>query len=193
MTEDEHVNPDFNLIRGFKGGQKGTVLILYDRYYSKVYNSIKTFNLSPDEIEDIVQETFIQIWSQRERLDENQQIIGLLKTIAKRLTWKKIYLKQKRNEENIDNCLEPLSSSKSDDGIILKQTQENIENAILKLPTSQQRIFNLYYKFDFSAAEIAKDLNISQRTVENQIYKARKKLQALLIVTMLLVTTINFL
>jgi RNA polymerase sigma-70 factor (ECF subfamily) len=59
-----------------------------------------------------------------------------------------------------------------------KELQLLIEKEVSKLPSRMQEIFRMSREDDYSIAEIAKRLNISEQTVKNQLTEALKRLRA---------------
>ena len=61
-----------------------------------------------------------------------------------------------------------------------KEFMIKYENLINTLTASQQQIFRMRYQQELSTAEIAEKLNISRKTVQNQLGKSMNNLRELL-------------
>jgi len=133
--------------------------------------------------EDIVQEIFIRVWSRRNDLKPDKSIKSYLFQIASRLIVDH-YRKQNNRNISTDEFPNILDSFQITDGyeyIEKKEVFQKFESAIQLLP-QQCRIIFILSRFDgLKYAEIADLLNISIKTVENQIGKALQRLRENLI------------
>ncbi len=75
---------DIDLILRLKGGEESAFRIIYERYYNEIYNFIYSFLKQKQLCEEVLQETFLAIWVQRDTLRADQAIEPLLFTICRR-------------------------------------------------------------------------------------------------------------
>ena len=130
-------------------------------------------NLKREDAQDIVQETYIQFWRQRNSIDEHKGVLGLLKIIAKRLVLKKVNSKQRE----VELSMNVIDRKEIDNNEFTRVPSPNLlKRNIEKLPKRQKQIINLFYFEGLTTIEIANHLGISERTVENNLYRARNKL-----------------
>lgn len=124
---------------------------------------------SREDAHEIVNDTFMVIWDKRDELIEGQSLKPLLYTIVrnKSLNW----LKKKKIEiTDMEMGFEVASDQVSAvDLLQAKETEEQIQQLINKLPPKCQQIFVLSRREYLSNKEIAAILDISEKTVENQI------------------------
>ena len=124
---------------------------------------------SREDAHEIVNDTFMAIWDMRKDLIEGQSLKPLLYTIVrnKSLNW----LKKKKIELNdFDFAYEVASDQVSAiDLLQAKETELQVHRLIEKLPPKCQQIFVLSRREYMSNKEIAAVLDISEKTVENQI------------------------
>lgn len=73
------------LILGLKKGDHDSYETLFDLYYAKFVNFADTVIRDRTAAKDIVQEAFIRIWLNRDKLNENQSIENYIYVIVKRL------------------------------------------------------------------------------------------------------------
>ena len=155
---------------------------LFDLYAKKVYNFILSYVKDPAEAEDITQNVFIKIWEARRAIDFNRSFEGFIFTIAYRCTidffrqqegkLKKIQL------SDLDTDL--MSSSMSSDDLVNHHQLESLyHRALQSLPPKRKEIFILSRHEGLSNNQIAQKLNISVKTVENQMTSALATLKAL--------------
>lgn len=157
---------------------------IYDGTYSNIlrYIIIKTSNIN--EVNDIVQETYLELWNilNRRVLSEeniNSFMIGIANNkIKKHYTFlKKIKALIKDNSKKdiedmaVDEIsLEDLSIQKEECYLVWEYLKSRKNQNIPK-------IFYLYYEEEMSLKEIAKALDCSVSYVKNLLYRTLKELQ----------------
>jgi RNA polymerase sigma-70 factor (ECF subfamily) len=124
---------------------------------------------SREDAHEIVNDTFMAIWDMRNDLIEGHSLKPLLYTIVrnKSLNW----LKKKKIELNdFDFAYEVASDQVSAiDLLQAKETEKHVHRLIEQLPPKCRQIFVLSRREYMSNKEIAAVLEISEKTVENQI------------------------
>jgi RNA polymerase sigma-70 factor (family 1) len=175
-------NNNDELVAGIKSGSEAAFKLLFDSFHMKIYTVTRRMGMTNDEAEDVIQDSFLQLWKQKETINEELSLHGLLYTIAKRIALKK--LQEKKNFHTVD-CTEnnnlPGYSNKTQEDIGFSETKYRVNEAINELPDQQRTVFLMNFNNGLSAYEIAEQLHVSRRTVENQIFRARKVLKAALI------------
>ena len=149
--------------------------LCYDLYYKPLSSFANFFVKQPVVAEEITQNVFLEVWTNREKLPLNSSVKAYLLTAVKHDCLD--FLKHKKIEAKYaDNYIKDNFEAYEDvlNDLVHKDLQRSLELAINKLPTSCRQIF-LMSRFNFlSYKEIAGKLNISIKTVENQIGKALK-------------------
>ena len=147
--------------------------LLYPRFYRFAFYYLKSEMLC----EELVSDVFLKIWNNRKRLIFVDQLdFYFFRSIKNQaLTYLK---RESRNSlvsmtENAPNVeyLEP------ENLLIAKELAEKIEKAIALLPDKCQIIFRLVREDGLSYNSAAELLDISRKTVENQIAIAAKKIK----------------
>lgn len=155
-----------------KKGSEKHFRLFFKETHGVVFGVCVKMGLSQEDAEEIVQDTYIQFWKQRDSIDENSGVLGLLKLIAKRLVIKKIN-KKELSIINLDERSKVTNDSDIKGEIRSHLLKENIE----KLPPTQKEIITMFYLEGLTTLEISDYMKISVRTVENNIYRAKKKLK----------------
>ena len=177
------------LILLLKQGSKDAFTALYKQYWKQVYNFSRLYLTSADAAEEVVQEVFIKIWETREFLREwagmspgkflreDDHFKGLLFIITRNL----IFNRHRKNVNEDFYKVTVLAALEEpydvEEEIDAHNLQEYIDRLIDELPPRRREIFNLSRKEQKSYKEIAILLNISEKTVENQISEALKYLK----------------
>ncbi len=152
--------------------------LLFKSNYSKLCAYANLFLNDPDAAEDVVQEVFFKLWKNREELEIQTNLksylfravrngcMNLIEHIQVRDSYKVV------NEEDIKDA-----ESRYIDEAIVSELEEKIRETIEQLPTERRKIF-IMSRFDgLKYREIADQLGISVKTVENQMYQALKFLR----------------
>jgi len=169
--------------------RKQTLNSSYERIYHDTYNDLLKFVIfkcnHTDEVNDIIQETYIELFlilEKRTINDIKPFIIGIAKNkIKKYFTFKskikKIFIDNPVDDEIlVKNLVHNLNLEKK---IIDKITYENIWSYLNNKNTVITKVFYLYYAEDLTIKEIAEGLKISESSVKNHLYRTIKELKEL--------------
>lgn len=151
---------------------------LYNQYWRQVYNFSRLYLVSSDAAREVVQEVFLKVWEMREFVREDEPFKGLLFIITRNLVFNQHRKSVNENFYKV-TVLAALEKSYEDveQEIEAKNLGEYIDMLIEELPPRRREIFILSRKEHKSYKEIAALLNISEKTVENQIGEALKFLK----------------
>jgi len=166
------------LIGLLKQGDKDAFTRLYEMYWRQVYNFSRLYLTNQSAAEEVVQEVFVKIWESHDFIKEGENFKGLLFIITRNLIFN-----QHRKSVNEDfykisvlSAMENTSFNLEEE-IEAKNLSEYIDQLIEELPPRRREIFNLSRKEQKSYKEIAEILQLSEKTVENQISEALKYLR----------------
>lgn len=170
----------YNIVNQLKHDNNDAYKYLFRTFYLDLYYRAIKYTCHKEDAKDLVQSTFIKIWEKRKDLKENLPIEPLLYTIHKNncldyLRTRKLKVNYTPNESSVDtNTQTPF------DQVVSKELEIKIGKAVAELPEKCRQIFE-YSRYDeLKYAEIATKLNISVKTVENQISIALDKLRKML-------------
>ena len=132
--------------------------------------------LGHEDAEGVVQEVFLKIWKGRQKLDPELSINAYMIAILRSLVIKKVKKEARffAYQEYQIPLLNQFSTFHADSEIIYTEFHDLSLGLIEKLPPSQREIFKLRHLENKSIEEISELLNLSKRTVENQIFRATK-------------------
>ena len=139
---------------------------------------------SSEDAQGIVQEVFVSVWKNRGHLELNSKLKSYLFTATKNkslnfLDKRKIYtvsIDAAKEEDRPEIQIEDGSNIASDD-MELAELQAVIMEEVQKLPPKCRQIFILSRQEQLSYKEIAAQLGVSTKTVENQIGIALKRVR----------------
>lgn len=171
------------IILSLKVGDKRAFDELFNRYAKRLLYFSITYLKSEADAEEIVQDVFYKLWTNRENLCDSKSIDSYLFTIAKNAILNSI-----RKSKSEHAYLEYIKVHKKkefllDDELDFNELNQAYRNAVEKLSPRRKTIFKLSREKAMSNADIAQHLGISVKTVENQMTSAiaeiKKSLQSL--------------
>jgi RNA polymerase sigma-70 factor, ECF subfamily len=159
--------------------EKEHLKTLYEEQFAPLMRYSFSIVKNQMDAADIVQLAFMNIWQKRHELEiHSSEKSYLYKTVYhESLKFRqKAEARAKREQQvGFSRTHSPFVDSASH-----KELERVISEAIKELPTECRRIFELSRNENLRYREIALKLNLSQKTVENQIGKALKLLRAAL-------------
>ena len=153
--------------------------ILFENYSSKLYRFSFSLLKNHEDSKEIVQETFFRVWDKRREIDSSKSFKSFLFTISYHLIIDQLRLKLKDQEyrsflKEYFKTEELRMNSEPDYETLNRQISAIVE----ELPAKRKQIFTMSREQDLSHKEIAAQLNITAKTVENQINLALKLIKS---------------
>ena len=144
-----------------------------------MYQTVFRFVKDEEATKDIVQDVFIKYWQRINELHISESETAYLRKacINSALNYLKETERRGQRENQFAGDSDKNISARPDVTLGLKETSQNIENAIDQLPPACREAFILSRHEGKSYKEIAEILNISINTVEKQLGKALKTLR----------------
>lgn len=176
------------IITQLKNGDERVFEQVYNEYYARLFHYLKGYLDDTEEIKDVIQNTFISLWSNRATLSDNDShICSWLFTVVKNQCLN--YIRDKQSHLRIQSKIELLENEKLrwqaqslhsfiPESINLAELQKLVDNAINEMPDQCRKIYQLSREEGLSHKEIGAQLNISTKTVESQISKALRILRS---------------
>jgi len=154
-------------------GNRQAFTQLYTAHLNNLYRYIFLFTKSKEETEEILQEIFIKIWENREKLPEVDSLNHYLFRFAKNKLLDKIrYLQIRQRVLSEIKRTKDIFETTTSDQCAYREYYRLVQQAIEKLPPKRKLIFRLNIENGLSQDEIAGQLNISKSVVQKQIYSA---------------------
>ena len=151
---------------------------IFRMYGKRLYYFALGYLKSKPEAEEVVQEVFLKIWKNREGLNPELSFKAYLFKIAFNHI-QELFLKLANERKYLNQLVESSVSftNEMDERINYQSLLELVDGLIHQLPARQRQVFILRKKEGKSLNEIAEELNISPKTVENHITEAMKKIK----------------
>lgn len=179
------------ILEQIQQGNESAFEELFRTYYQGLCNYGNSMLKDMDEAEEVVQNVFCQFWEKRENLDIQISLKSYLYKMVHNACLNKIkHQKVKNVYEQYKVSLGQGQSQPASHLAIENELEAKIKEAINALPEQCRIIFCLSRYEELKYAEIANQLDISVKTVENQMGKAlkilREKLSDYLVLLVLL-------
>jgi RNA polymerase sigma-70 factor (ECF subfamily) len=169
---------DFELITRIKEGDELAFRLVFDSYSSKLYYFSLKFLKEKEPCQEVVQEVFMNLWINREKLDTQYPIAPYLYTITRRLT-----LNVLRQVASSQIAMEKMwlnlqtTTNETEEHVFMEDLERFTEQVLVSLPKQQQLVYRMSRQQELSFDEIAEELNISRNTVKNHLVSALKTLR----------------
>lgn len=147
----------------------------WKQLYLKTYSKLKIEDLA----KDIVQEVFVDFWTKRHFRDIQNVQAYLMQAVKFKVLDE--FRKSRYEFVEIDNFIEHLrEDTDTDSQLISKEFFSALKQWMEKLPDKRREIFRLKYEEGLTNKEIAEKLDISVKTVQNQLLNSSVELKLLL-------------
>ena len=170
---------DQELVFLLKKGDIRALEAIYDRYWFPLYR--RAYNLINDEegAKDVVQELMIALWDNIKARE-----IDLKAYLFQALKYQAFMLLRKRytRQQHLDRMRELLKTVDltTEQTLDLREAETLVRKAVKTLPERCREVFELSRYQHLSDQQIAKKMQISIKTVENQKTKALKLMKKVL-------------
>lgn len=164
------------LITRLNDGDEVAFVELFEAYSPVLLSFMSKLNIDSEDISDTVQQTFLKIWENREKLDPNVPLKNYIITVAKNDLYNRIQRNIVARKHNVflGDHYQQISEHPSSD-------LNKVLNEILDtLPEKRAKVFKMSRIQGYSNTEIAQELGISKSTVENHINNSSSIVKKLL-------------
>ncbi|NDV81898.1 RNA polymerase sigma factor [Bacteroides sp. 51] len=182
-------------IVGLKEGSYNDFKFLYEQFSGNLYGFAFSLVRSESLAKDIVQETFMKVWINRETIQPGLSFKSYLFKISRNLIIDE-FRKQMSNpvfENYLDYCDElQTSHHEIEQQIDFDLFILRLEEAKKKLTLRQREIFEMSKEQGLSSSKIAEELGISEQTIYNQLSTVMRILRKEIGGSLLLLLTLFF-
>jgi len=168
-----------NILTRLKANDQDALKVLFDTYYLPVCHSIHRIIREKQTVEDLAQEVFIKVWQKRQQINVTSSLKAYLQRMGVNEAISHLRkLKNKEKEEITEFNMQGMVSPTAEDTYLDNELENKIKAAINTLPPKCRMVFQLSRYEELSYKEIAEKMEISVKTVENQMGKALRVLRA---------------
>jgi RNA polymerase sigma-70 factor (ECF subfamily) len=170
LNQPHQISPEINI------REESAFENLFRLHYASLVSFAVKYVIDSDIAEELVQDVFMNIWTKSENIQIQTTVKSYLFGAVRNASLN--HLKhQKVRQAYADKQMLNISQPEHTDFLELDELKSMIDDALNKIPKKCREIFELN-RFDGKRyKEIAADLNLSLKTVENQMGKALKILR----------------
>ena len=177
---------DVQLIRRILSGDDAAFNILVRKHqkgiHALAWRKVGDFHIA----EEIVQDTFLQVYKNLAQLKNPNQFSGWMYVIASRLCLKWL---QKNKNKSAMQSLEDTPMAEIEESSYTHYVSEQrltesterrhelVKKLLAKLPESERTVVTLHFLGEMTAKEIGKLLGVSVNTIKSRLRRGRKRLQ----------------
>ncbi len=177
VISDQPEVSDGELILKMRQGDMSALAEIFERYKERIYRTALAITRDPAAAEDILQESFVRLFSHADRLRTDTPVGPWLYRVAVNLSAD--WLSHRRRwfevlQHLIERWTAPIRVERA---VEERELQEKVHRAIRSLPVAQQVVIVLHYLEGMSLKEIAEILEIPEGTVKSRLYHAREALR----------------
>ncbi|MBL7736363.1 MAG: sigma-70 family RNA polymerase sigma factor [Chitinophagaceae bacterium] len=175
-VQKPELSDDALLLQQMEQGSKQAFNALFEKYWDKAFSEAYKRLKDADHAKDVVQEIFAHIWIKRETLHIDN-LPAYLHTAVRNQTIK-LLIRQQKNHPFF-TILEtiPEKNLQADANLLRKEFFKSYEALVKTLPPRRQLIFKLRMHDELYTKDIAAQLGLSRKTVQNQLAKAVEQLR----------------
>jgi RNA polymerase sigma-70 factor (ECF subfamily) len=170
--EKDNQTKELFLYQEMKRGKEYAFEFFFNYFYPGLcIYAQKTISIPEQEAKDLVQDVFVKFWNGREKTDIRFSIRSYLFVSVKNKCFdlhrkRNTYLKVQEITKDHD------ITDESFDTYVLSELETLFNKSLEKLPERCREVFELSRFHGLKNREIAAKLNLSEKTVENQVTKA---------------------
>ena len=170
------------LLRELSNGNEAAFRRLFDQYSPAIYRTAMVYLKEAGLAEEVVQDVFMKLWTQRERMVEVESIESWLFVVAKNTSlneMKKLALEKSVRTEWVERHEQ--SENTTDHSVRSLQYEDLIRKAVGELPEQQQKVFKMAKEEGLSYQGVADELSLSPLTVKTHVSRALKSIRSFLV------------
>lgn len=166
------------LFIGIANGDEAAFRELFEAYRLRLYHFVLQFTHSRADAEEIVQDTFIRLWTGSDKLTEINRPASYIYTICRNLTYN-FLLKASRDDKLLKQVWANMKVEDNPTEAILqaKESQVLINEALSQLSEQKQQVFRMSREEGMNHEEIAQELGLSRSRVKNIIVEVLKHIK----------------
>ncbi len=153
---------------------------LFDQYKDKLFAYGCKITKSEEVAEEIVQDVFLKIWTNREKINPelafNSYLFKITKNLA--LNFLQQAARDQKHRDRLTNYFQQLPErNATEDFLVSAEYQRMLTEAVAQLPPRRKLVFSMSRQEGMTHAEIAKALKLSPGTVKIHIIHAVKSIK----------------
>lgn len=167
------------VVKSMQEGDHDAFRVLFERVHDRLFVYAASRSPSRDQALDLVQETFVDIWKQRNSFTyhDDERLLGLIFLILKRKMIKR-YRDKNEHHESLDERTEKIGDHDEELSFLPHYEDHRLlQKVIDQLSSRSKEVIVLRYWSDLSFQEIAVVLSITETAAKVRHHRAVKELK----------------
>jgi len=176
---------DAALLTRIRSGDAHALMELMRHHLAQLTTVVAALLGTADTAQDIIHDVFVAFWDHRDMLDSNLNVAGYLHRAVRNRTLN--VLKHERSQKRIaqnaaalDFDCERTAHNEGERTLDEEDINAQLQVALAHLPPRLREVFWLRWSGELSYDEIGALLGISTKTVTQQMYRATRRLTAVI-------------
>lgn len=158
-----------HLIKKIRQGDEEAFEMIYRKYEGLIYYIALSITKNKEDAEEIVQDTFVNMFNSINTYEEKNKFKQWLMQIARNLSYNKVTRNKEKNNIHDEEIINNTASEENKYDIIL-----TINNS---LDETSSKVVILKIVYNFSFKEIAEEMNMTINQVQGIYYQSMKRLK----------------
>lgn len=178
MSERDLFGMDKDLIASSLEGNEDAFRQLFEKYWDDLYKIAYRRLSSTEDVKDILQEVFISLWNNRDKIKVEDNLGGYLYTSLRNKIFNHYEKHKVRLKALMHQSFNPVESEDLIcSTLYTKELQAVIAMQVVAMPPQMRQIYLLSKEEQLSIAEITALLTLAPQTVKNQLHRALKRIR----------------
>lgn len=165
------------LLREAAGGDEQSFAELFYAYKDKLYAFVLRISGSPETTEDVLQDVFMKIWVDRQRLTEVVHFNAFIYRVCHNHTLNLLRRMSRETLVRIESGRHQEAGDPVDEAFMYNHIRKSLAEIVDKLPPQQKTVYQLSREESVRQDEIARQMGISISTVKNHLAQALKTIR----------------
>ncbi|MGO1242871.1 MAG: sigma-70 family RNA polymerase sigma factor [Sphingobacterium sp.] len=172
----ENFEKEIVAIKGLKDGDTRAFNRLYQHYHKMVHANILKIVKAPEPSAEILQDVFTSLWQNRNKMSIEKPLGGWLFVVSYNMSLNFIRKKLKESLILVEEYPFDLCSNNEDNSeeTIFDLQMQLLDQAVSELPRRKREVFRMCRFEGHSKKDVAENLGLSLRTVENYLKDANR-------------------
>lgn len=176
--DNNHIHTEKELLARVAEADEAAFTVVFEQYRKKVYSIALMLTDEDDIAEEMVQEVFLKVWTNRSTLPDLADFNAWLFIVTRNAAYKTLQ-KMAHSKKVVQDAGYhlPEFSNETDDSILYHNYQQVLREAIDRLPPQQKAVWLMAKEEGLKRAEIAERMRLKPDTVKEYLSLASKSIR----------------
>jgi len=148
---------------------------LFERFYRRLCLFVFRHTEDEDASQDVVQELFIKLWTNRHQIIIHDTVSAYLFRAARNASLN--YLRSQKNKQHALEGMQPPEIQTDSEDVEFENFLIQLRECVDQLPERSRQVFVMNRFQELKLADISEKLNVSVKTIKNQLWKSLQYLR----------------